>query len=84
LALVAMQTRGRQALKSQKRIAITRTDISNMSEYQFRRDYNIGDLVTVDGNFGEIAVMRVIEFVEIEDEEGTSAHPTLAFPGGDE
>jgi hypothetical protein len=48
--------------------------------YQYRRDYNIGDLVSIDGNFGQTAVMRVIEYAEIEDENGNSGHPTLALP----
>lgn len=76
-----MTTRGKQALKKQQRIQVTRADISNLSDYKYRRDYNVGDLVTVDGNFGRIQKMRVSEFVEIEDENGFSGHPTLTLPG---
>jgi hypothetical protein len=84
LALVAMQTRGRQVLKSQKRVTITQADVSNMAQFQYRKDYNIGDMVTVEGNFGQTQAMRVIEFAEIEDENGRSAHPTLSVPDADE
>lgn len=76
-----MQTRGRQALQNQNRLTITRSDISNLSKYQYRKDYNIGDLVSLDGNFGQIATMRVIEYVEIQDENGESHHPTFSLPG---
>lgn len=76
-----MQTRGRQALDSQNRVTITRTDISNVAKYQYRKDYEVGDLISLDGNFGVIAVMRVAEYVEIEDENGETGHPTLTVPG---
>ena len=73
--------RGQQALKNQNRVTISRTDVSNTSLYQYRKDYDVGDLISLDGNFGQIAVMRVVEFVEIEDENGESGHPTLELPG---
>jgi hypothetical protein len=33
--------------------------------------------VRVDGNYGAIETMRVVEHVEIEDKSGSSSHPTL-------
>jgi hypothetical protein len=79
--IVKMQTRGYAILQSQTRLTITRTDLANVSKYQYRKDFNIGDLISVDGNFGAIAVMRVIEYVEIQDENGETGHPTLSIPG---
>lgn len=79
--LQKMTVRGQQALKYQQRITISRADISKLTKYQYRKDYNIGDLVTLDGNFGQMATMRVVEYVEIEDENGESGHPTLSIPG---
>lgn len=73
----AMAVRGAQALKAQKRLALSRIDISSIPTYEYRRDYNIGDLVSVDCSFGEIAPMRVVEYTEIEDENGDSAQPSL-------
>lgn len=81
LVLAAMQIRGKQALKAQNAVAITRTDISNLPKFTYRKDYNIGDMVTLDGNFGQSAACRVIEYVEIDDENGSSGHPTLGIPG---
>ena len=78
--LAQMDIRGRTALKNQNNIAITQSDISKTTQYQYRRDYDIGDLITIDGNFNEMAVMRVVEYAEIEDENGESGHPTLALP----
>lgn len=78
--LQKMTTRGQQELMSQKNVTISRTDISDTTKYRYRKDYNVGDLISLDGNFGIIATMRVVEFVEIEDENGESGHPTLAVP----
>lgn len=75
-----MQVRGNAALQAQMPVNISRADISKTTKYEYRRDYNIGDFVTLDGNFGAIQVMRVVEYVEIEDENGESSHPTLALP----
>lgn len=75
-----MQVRGRAALSNQSRINLIRADISEISKYAYRRDYNMGDIVTVDGNFGEIAPMRVVEYVEIQDENEERGHPTLETP----
>lgn len=79
---VAMGTRGLQALAKQKEITITQTDVSETTKYQYRKDYNMGDLVTLDGNFNQTAIMRVVEYAEVEDENGKTGHPTLAIPGG--
>ena len=76
-----MQVRARQALESQNRVTLTRTDLSDTSRYEFRKNFDVGDLISLDGNFGQIAVMRVVEYVEIQDENGESGHPTLEVPG---
>jgi hypothetical protein len=79
--LQKMATRGSEALRSQLLVTISRADVSKLTKYLYRRDYNIGDLVTLDGNFGQTQTMRVVEYVEIEDENGESGHPTLSIPG---
>jgi len=78
--ITQMTVRGRVALANQNYINLIRADISEISKYQYRRDYDIGDIVTVDGNFGEIAPMRVVEYVEIMDENEEKGHPTLETP----
>jgi hypothetical protein len=75
-----MKNRGDEAIATKKKISMSQVDISPYTNYFYRRDYGMGDLVTVDGNFGVMQKMRVIEHVEIEDENGSSAHPTLAVP----
>lgn len=75
-----LQHRGREALKSQKDTVITKAEVSKKTvESRYREDFNVGDLVTVVGDYNENSVMRVSEFVEIEDENGTVAYPTLSL-----
>lgn len=75
----AMAVRGRAALTAQTQIVLSRADVSDTQSYQFRIDYNVGDIVAIDGSFGEKMPMRVIEYVEIVDENGQSGHPTLSI-----
>lgn len=76
-----MQKRGKQALAAQKEIALIGVNASKTaSKYVYRKDYNIGDIITVDGEYNEQAKMRVSEYVEIEDQQGTVAYPTLTLP----
>jgi Siphovirus ReqiPepy6 Gp37-like protein len=72
-----MAVRGQEALAAQKELSIASTDISRLTQYRYRKDYDIGDIVSVEGNYGAIEKRRVVEFVEIEDETGESGHPTL-------
>lgn len=76
-----MVIRGQQALSSQNQVNIARVDISESARPQYRTDYNVGDIVTVDANYGAMAARRVVEYVEIEDGKGASGHPTLAAIG---
>lgn len=74
----AMDVRGRQMIKSQTMTNLLSTDISKRTRYKFKRDYDVGDLVTVNGNYNVEAVMRVVEHVTFEDENGETGYPTLA------
>jgi len=79
--ITAMQVRGRAAIANQNLVTITRADLAQVSKYQYRKDFEVGDFITVDANFGQIAKMRIIEYVEIMDENGETGHPTLSLPG---
>ena len=73
-----MLARGAAYLASQKDINITRIELKeNNTRHSYRQDYNVGDIVAVNGNYNTDAVMRVTEFVEIQDSTGYSGYPTL-------
>lgn len=72
-----MYTRGEQELRAHNETNIARADISQTTRYRFRTDFDLGDIVSIEGNYGQIDERRVIEYSEIEDETGSSGHPTL-------
>ena len=74
----AMDIRGQQALRAQVRANLLATDVSRSTRYKFKRDYDIGDLITVQGNYDVETVMRIAEHVTFQDEKGESGYPTLA------
>lgn len=73
-----MATRGRQALASQRQITLANVNISDRRVYEYRKDYEVGDFVSLDGNFGETLRMRVVAYAEIEDKDGETGYPTLS------
>lgn len=52
-------------------------EISQSSEYIYKRDYNLGDLVEMRNIQGATSVMRVTEQIFASDAEGDRAYPTL-------
>lgn len=79
--VAAMNLRGRQALAAQREVALVKAEVSQETQSAtYRQDYDVGDLVTVIGEYSETSTMRVSEHVEIEDEEGSRGYPTLVLP----
>jgi Siphovirus ReqiPepy6 Gp37-like protein len=76
----AMRQLGLEALLFQTNIALTKADISKSGvKSVYRKDFNVGDIVTVSGDYNESAAMRVSEYVETEDNTGESGYPTLSI-----
>jgi predicted nucleic acid-binding protein len=55
-----MAVRGHLALAVHNNVTITQADISEVTKFVYRQDYNVGDLISLDGNFGQTAIMRVL------------------------
>lgn len=76
--VTAMQRRGMEALAAQSNIVLTRAEVSkNTNKSAYRKDFFVGDLITVNGSYHETSTMRVSEYVEIEDKNGAQGYPTL-------
>lgn len=77
--VTAMQQRGLQALAAQTGVSLSRTEISKEAgKARYRTDFDVGDLITVVGDYGTSTKRRVTEYVEIEDENGANSYPTLS------
>jgi hypothetical protein len=80
----AMRRRGQLALANQKRVAISSVQLDpGKLRFHYRTDYFLGDYVGVSGEYETSSKMRVIEHVEIEDQNGYTSYPTLQDPEGD-
>lgn len=76
--LSAMTVRGQAALLAQNNIALVKAEPKrNSTLYKYREHYDVGDIITVAGQYSETASMRISEYVEIEDESGESGYPTF-------
>jgi hypothetical protein len=74
-----MQDYAAMILQSQKTTEITNAEFGGvLSPYRYRYDFNVGDFVTLLGKYGTSSVVRVSEYVEIEDENGFKSYPTFS------
>lgn len=69
--------RGEEALAAAKLEQYLETSITPNSRLKYRKDYNIGDIVYIRGNYGVSTKMRVVEYAEFEDATGESGVPTV-------
>lgn len=74
-----MERRGFDAIAAHNDIVLSKAEISkSVKQAAYRQDFDIGDIVAVQGDYNESAKMRVTEYVEIEDENGETGYPTLS------
>jgi len=74
-----LKNRAADAIGRRNEVNLVRADISKRARFRYRQHYDIGDIVSINGNYGESAVARVVEFVEAEDENGYMGYPTLSI-----
>lgn len=70
----------RRALKKRKRIDMFVGSVSDLSPYQYKTHYDLGDTVTLNGDYGKSAKMLVVEYVRTEDVNGDRGYPGLVTP----
>lgn len=73
-----MQQRGISALAGKNPVALTKAEVAkNATKAAYRRDFDVGDTITVNGSYNVSSKAQISEYVEIEDETGSSGYPTL-------
>lgn len=50
--------------------------------FEYKKDYFLGDLVTVENEFGISAAARIVEIIEVVDKDGYSLEPKFEYIGG--
>lgn len=69
---------GLDALAKKNGTSITRVETTkDLSRYRYRYDFDIASVVHVHAEYGAKAMAKVVEYVEIEDEQGERGYPTL-------
>jgi hypothetical protein len=53
-------------------------ETSPISEYKFGTDYNLGDLIELEGLTGAVAKAQITEYIRSQDQNGEKAYPTIS------
>lgn len=72
-----MSSRGQTELDNKKRVSLLQAKISKTARPKFKFDYDVGDIVTVFGDFGVAQTMRVTEHILTVDKDGIRGFPSL-------
>lgn len=68
---------GEVYLKEHEKVSMVTADISPYSQYVYKKQYDLGDVVLVYGKYGEPEKMQVSEYTRTEEVTGESGFPTL-------
>lgn len=71
--------RAKWALRNQEQPTLLEASVRKGGNLRYRKDYNVGDIVHVNGNFDFSGPMRVIEYVETFDVDGQDGYPVLEY-----
>lgn len=74
------QTRALRELKVARRVNMVQGDISSSSPYKYKVHYDLGDRVTLVGEYGITSTMIVQEYVRTQDSTGDRGFPGLVEP----
>jgi len=74
-----MNALGQRFIASYNSVQMASIEIAaNIDRYIYRKDFNVGDIVSVKGEYEASRLMRISEYVEIMDETGNINYPTLS------
>lgn len=76
--LTALNSRAALALSNNSFIRSVDGEIVPTSQFKYGRDYNLGDIIEVQGNSEIVQTSRVTEYIRAQDEAGERAYPTVA------
>ena len=77
--LSILNERAKDALHASPYIKTVDGEIVPTGQYQYGRDYNLGDIIEVQGNSDVISTSRVTEYIRSQDEAGEKGYPTVAM-----
>ena len=69
--------RGRQKLAQHDIAESFEAEVEPLTTFQYKRDYNLGDIVSVTNEYGVTAKPRIVEIIESWDDTGYTMIPTF-------
>ena len=75
---VVLQNKGREKCKELRPVVQYSGEIVDNGMYKYHVDYELGDTVLIENEFGIQATATIIEVTEVEDESGYKIVPTLS------
>lgn len=76
--LQLLNSRARDALANNNFTKVVDGEVVPQVQFQYGRDYHLGDIIELQGNTGAIQNARVTEYIRVHDEEGERAYPTVS------
>lgn len=77
--MIFLKSRGYEKIAEHGRVTSFSGSIEPMSTFKFRKDYNLGDWVTVRNSYGVSVGAQIVEVVEVFDENGYSVEPKFQY-----
>lgn len=72
-----LNSRARDGLAANKFVKAVDGEIVPTSQFKYGIDYNLGDIIEVQGNSGVVQASRIIEYIRSHDSTGEKAYPTV-------
>jgi hypothetical protein len=76
-----LNSRAQQALSNARFVRAVDGSIVPLHQVQYGVDYNMGDVIEVQGNSQVVSSSRVTEYIRSQDSSGEKAYPTVAMLG---
>lgn len=73
-----LNARARDGLDNNRFMKAVDGEIVPLNQFKYGVDYNLGDVIEVQGNTGVVQTSRVTEYIRAQDEAGERAYPTVA------
>ena len=74
-----LYTRGIEKLNESKETIAFEGEVNSNLSYQYKKDYNLGDIVQITNEYGITTKARITEIIESESDSGTELVPTFEY-----
>lgn len=74
-----LNNRAHTGLMQNQAVQAVDGEIVSTAEFTYGIDYNLGDLIEVQGNTGMVQISRVTEYIRSQDASGEKAYPTVTM-----